>query len=70
MNPAKYAMDGFSPDASGILDIAVSFDGSWQTRGHHSNIGIGFVIDASTGAVLDYEVQSKLCRICSHMQTK
>ena len=33
----EYAKEGISPDEEGILDVAVSFDGTWQTRGHHSN---------------------------------
>ena len=32
-------------DAEGILDITVSFDGTWHRRGHQSNHGIGFVIE-------------------------
>ena len=47
-----------------VVDIAVSFDGSWHKRGHTSNYGIGCVIDVLTGYVIDYEVMSKLCRVC------
>ena len=43
------------------LDIAVSFDGTWMTRGHKSHIGAGFVIDSETSFVLDCEV---LCNLC------
>ncbi|GFV16854.1 uncharacterized protein TNCV_3363511 [Trichonephila clavipes] len=30
-----------------IVDIGVSYDGSWLTRGHTSNIGVGCVIKDS-----------------------
>ncbi|GFX89784.1 uncharacterized protein TNCV_2245841 [Trichonephila clavipes] len=42
-----------------IVDIGVSYDGSWLTKGHTSNIGLGCVIDLLTGFVIDYEVMSK-----------
>lgn len=32
-----------------IIDITVSFDGSWHKRGHTSSHGLGFVIDVLTG---------------------
>ncbi|GFV01588.1 uncharacterized protein TNCV_2961811 [Trichonephila clavipes] len=51
-----------------IVDIGVSYDGSWLTRGHTSNIGVGCVIDLLTGFVIDYEVMSKRCGECE--QTK
>ncbi|KAK8372140.1 hypothetical protein O3P69_018901 [Scylla paramamosain] len=37
------------PDEDGILDVEVSYDGTWMTRGHKSHIGIGFVLDVYTG---------------------
>ncbi|GFS92134.1 uncharacterized protein TNCV_1112941 [Trichonephila clavipes] len=47
-----------------ITDIAVSFDGTWLTRGHTSQIGIGCVVDTLTGYVIDYEIMSKYCPTC------
>lgn len=47
-----------------VIDISVSYDGSWQKRGHTSLYGIGAVIDTVTGLVLDYEVLSKYCPEC------
>ncbi|KAK3890115.1 hypothetical protein Pcinc_005921 [Petrolisthes cinctipes] len=44
--------------------------GSWHTRGHSSTMGIGMVIDAHSGLVMDYEVLSKSCQACAGMQTK
>ena len=49
---------------SGVLDLAVSFDGSWQKRGHTSKHGIGAVIEATTGLVLDFHVMSSFCQVC------
>lgn len=47
-----------------IIDITVSYDGTWQKRGHTSLYGIGIVIDVLTGLVIDYEVLSKYCPEC------
>ncbi|XP_042910028.1 uncharacterized protein [Parasteatoda tepidariorum] len=44
--------------------MCVSYDGTWQKRGHSSLYGIGFVIDNSTGLVVDYEILSKYCHDC------
>lgn len=46
----------------GILDVDVTYDGTWMTRGHRSHIGVGFVMDSETGAVLDFEVMSNFCQ--------
>lgn len=48
----------------GIIDIAVSFDGTWHTRGHSSQTGVACVIDLMTGICLDYHVMSKYCQKC------
>jgi hypothetical protein len=42
-----------------VVDIAVSFDGTWAKRGFTSLIGVVFVIVLDTGEVLDYHVLSK-----------
>lgn len=47
-----------------MLDITVSYDGTWQKRGHTSLYGIGTVIDTITGLVVDYEILSKYCHEC------
>ncbi|GFS57798.1 uncharacterized protein TNCV_2909031 [Trichonephila clavipes] len=47
-----------------VTDIAVSFDGTWLTRGHTSQIGIGCVVDTLTGYVIGYEIMSKYCPTC------
>jgi hypothetical protein len=58
----------FSLGEDDIIDIAVSFDGSWLTRGrggHSSLIGLGAVIEALTGLVVDFEVLLKYCHACA-----
>lgn len=52
-----------SPDKT--LDLTVSFDGSWLTRGHTSLLGLGCVIDSLTGLVLDVLVMSSSCEVCN-----
>ena len=53
------------------LDIPVSFDGSWLTRGHTSLIGLGSVVEVHTGMVLDMHVISLHCSQCSkHSEMK
>ena len=41
-----------------FTSVPVSFDGTWAKRGFTSNHGVGFVISADTGKVLDYAVVS------------
>ncbi len=61
---AAYEAIGTKPDEQGVLDIAVSYDGTWQKRGHSSHNGIGCVIDLITGLPIDYEVLSNFCLKC------
>ena len=53
-----------------LLDITVSFDGTWAKKGHTSLFGIVFVISVDTGEVLDYHVLSKFCKSCSVWEAK
>ena len=53
-----------------IVDVPVSFDGTWSKRGYTANHCIGFVISAATGKVLDFEVISKVCLQCTQMKAK
>nr|XP_053633108.1 uncharacterized protein LOC128689062 [Cherax quadricarinatus] len=64
----EYGKLNIVPDDAKILDIDVTYDGTWQTRGHHSNIGIGVAIDALTKLVVDYQVFSKYCNMCIFME--
>ncbi|GFO17376.1 hypothetical protein PoB_004388100 [Plakobranchus ocellatus] len=49
-------------DEDRCMQIAVSFDGSWLTRGHKSMVGIGCVVEVLTGLVLDSHVMSQHCQ--------
>ena len=51
-------------DDTEILNIAVSFDGTWSKRGFTANYGVGIVISADIGEVFDYVVQSKVSELC------
>ena len=53
----------------GILDIEVTYDGSWQKRGHNSNMFVGAVIDANIGYVIDYVTLCKVCVNCDAKKT-
>lgn len=57
-------------DAGGIIDVAVSFDGTWAKRGFTSLTGVVFVISVDTGKVLDYHCLSKACQKCSLKKSK
>ena len=61
---SAYQDIGVHPDENGILDIAVSFDISWQKRGFKSHNGMASVIDLLTGFIIDFEVLSNYCGKC------
>lgn len=48
-----------------LLDITVTCDGTWSKRGFTATHGIVIVISWETGQVLDFEVLTKCCTICS-----
>ena len=48
-----------------IVDIAVTYDGTWSKRGHTTSYGFGFVISVETGQVIDYGFRSKICTSCN-----
>ncbi|GFT20094.1 uncharacterized protein TNCV_4994641 [Trichonephila clavipes] len=54
---------------SAITHIDVTFDGTWLTRGHSSQIGVGCVIDLLTGFVMDFEIMSKRWIECEHAKS-
>ncbi|GBN26354.1 hypothetical protein AVEN_233389-1 [Araneus ventricosus] len=47
-----------------VIDVCVSYDGTWQKRGHTSLHGIGIVIDILTGLIIDFDVFIKYCQDC------
>ncbi len=62
--------DSEKPGDDGIVDAAVSFDGTWAKRGFTSLTGVVFVISVDTGKVLDYHCLSKFCQKCSLKKSK
>ncbi|KAK4321930.1 hypothetical protein Pmani_007312 [Petrolisthes manimaculis] len=63
-NSVRAAKDFYTAN-NGMYDMKVIFDGSWQKRGHTSNLALGAVKEAETGLVLDYETVSKMCEMCT-----
>ncbi|KAG0419846.1 hypothetical protein HPB47_003840 [Ixodes persulcatus] len=57
--------EGHVNNADELLDVCVSYDGTWQKRGHTSNFGVGAVIEVNTGLVLDFSVHTKYCHGCN-----
>lgn len=53
-----------------VLDVAVTFDGTWAKRGFTSLTGVVFVISVDSGEVLDYHVLSKVCQKCAIKKPK
>ncbi|KAK7105146.1 uncharacterized protein [Littorina saxatilis] len=46
------------------LNIIVSYDGTWLTRGHSSHIGVGCAVDLLTGLCVDAHVMCTYCQVC------
>ena len=46
-----------------VIDITVSFKGSWQQKGHLSHYGVGTLVELETGLILDYEAYSLYCHV-------
>lgn len=63
-----YSEIGVESDEHGVLDIGVSYDGSWQKRGHASHNGTGTVIELLTGLPIDFEVLSNFCQKCKMVE--
>lgn len=53
-----------------IIDVPVSFDGTWHHRGFKSSHGLGVAMSVDTGEVLDVEVLSKECVDCRRMKSR
>lgn len=58
--------DGKIYDLDAILDVAVSFDGTWSKRGYTANFGTGVLMSVDTGEVIGFVV---LSRICEHKRS-
>lgn len=48
-----------------LLDVCVSYNGSWLTRGYKSNHGVGCASDIESGFVIDYDIMTKHCQVCA-----
>lgn len=57
--------DDASITDTSIIDVCVTFDGTWSKRGYTANHGVGIVISVVTGEVLDCEALSKVCGECN-----
>ena len=51
-------------------DLTLSYDGSWMTRGHMSQYGIGCVVEVITGLVINLQVMSLYCQRCAYASTR
>ena len=65
-----YERLGHTPDEDGILNVDVTCDGTYLTRGYKSHIGIVAVIETETGFLLDFEVLSNFCLVCTQLSNK
>ena len=54
-----------SINENSVIDITVSYDGTWMTCGEQSMYGIGCVVDVITGLMLDFSVMSLYCQSCT-----
>ena len=54
----------------GLLDVDVSYGGTWMTHGHSSKMSAKFVIEADTGLILDHECLGKYCHVCVKIGNK
>ena len=60
----KLELESGQDSEDGIINTAVSCDGTWHKRGFSSLYGATFVIAEQTGQVLDYDFMSKTCSTC------
>lgn len=47
-----------------IPSVCISYDGTWQKRGHSSHNVVGIAIDIDTCLVIDAHVHSNYCKLC------
>ena len=53
-----------------VINIGVTYDGTWQKRGFSSLYGVGVCMDIITGLVIDYELMSKYCQLCKNKESE
>lgn len=62
--------DDSSVTEDSVVDVAVSFDGTWAKRGFTSMTGVVFVVSVDTGEVLDSKVITKTCEYCKQWECR
>ena len=72
MNSAADLIRAMSSDLGddGLVDLTVSYDGTWHKRGYTSHHGVGVAIEVNTGLVIDREVLSNYCQACALAKSK
>ena len=55
-------------NSTGIINTAVSVDGTWQKRGFISLNGAVIAISIPSGKILDCEVMSRFCQGCVYIE--
>lgn len=63
-NEVRKTYSKLDDENDAVVDITVSYDGSWQKRGLTPKYGIGCCIEMLTGLNVDFEVLSKSCNQC------
>ena len=66
----KNAADELIPAGETSRDIMRNFDGSWQKRGFTSNNGVVSAISVESGKCIDFQIETKTCKLCSIWKLK
>ena len=53
-----------------VINIGVTYDGTWQKRGFSSLYGVGVCMDIITGLVIDHELMRKYCQPCKNKESE
>lgn len=65
-----YERLGVCPDDTGVMNVDVTCEGTWLTRGHKSHTSLVAVTDCETGFVLDFEVLPNFYLVCTQLENK
>jgi len=52
-------------DDDGVIDMTMSYNGTWQKRGFTSHHGVSVAIEVQTRLVVNYEVLLNYCHACA-----
>ena len=61
----KTVRDFHRAEPEEVIGISVYYDGTWLTRGFTSLYGNGAVVEYETGLVVDFDILTKFCSVCS-----